>query len=163
MCAASLSSISLPSVSRIRRCILPLLDEVLILDGVSLAEAVAQGDPILVDGIFIRKENRPASGNGKDLPSGKHNIQVAGTMDGDRIVTSTSDPADQDRVGFGALLALSRCSIQFGQRIGWQFKAGRLNRLADLTCVADADDRGDVVREQPREYNLARLGAKLVS
>lgn len=85
MCAAGLFGFSQPLVSRIRRCILPLLDEVLILDEVSLAEAIAQGEPVFVDGMFIRTGNRPASGNGKDLFSGKHNIQVAGTTYGDLI------------------------------------------------------------------------------
>ncbi|ALN14688.1 hypothetical protein ASQ49_04700 [Acidipropionibacterium acidipropionici] len=93
MRAADLYRISQPSVSRIWRRILPLLDEVLIMTGISLQQAVAQGEPILIDGTFIPTGNRPASGQGAANYSGKHHvgclsIQVAGTLAGDLIATS---------------------------------------------------------------------------
>jgi hypothetical protein len=99
MCAADLFGISQPSVSRIWRRILPLLDEVLVTEGISLEEAVAQGEPVLIDGTFIPTGNRPASGKDteKDLYSGKHHvqclsIQVAGTLHGDLIAASEPVP-----------------------------------------------------------------------
>ncbi|WP_051238607.1 transposase family protein [Acidipropionibacterium jensenii] len=112
MCAADLYAISQPSVSRIWRRVLPLLDEVLAFNGVSLQEAVAQGEPVLVDGTFIPTGNRPASGQSKANYSGKHhvqclNIQVAGTLAGDLI--ATSEPAPGSRHDSAAI-----------QLCGWQ-------------------------------------------
>ncbi|AMS04499.1 hypothetical protein AXH35_02395 [Acidipropionibacterium acidipropionici] len=93
MCAADLYHIWQPSVSRIWRRILPLMDEVLGLNGISLEQALTQGEPILIDGTFIPTRNRPASGQGSANFSGKHHvgclsIQVAGTLTGDLIATS---------------------------------------------------------------------------
>ncbi len=128
MCAADLYGISQPTISRIWRRILPLLDEALALDGISLEQAVAQGEPVLVDGTFIPTGNRPASRQGKDLYSGKHhvqclNIQVAGTLDG--YLIATSDPVPERRHDSAAL-----------QLCGWD------QTLDDMTWIADTASIG---------------------
>jgi hypothetical protein len=108
MCVADLYAISQPTISRIWRRILPLLDEILAMEGISLEEAVAEGEPVLIDGTFVPTGNRPASGEDteKDLYSGKHhvqclNIQVARTLYDDLI--ATSDPVPGRRQDSAAL------------------------------------------------------------
>ena len=122
MCAADLYRVSQPTVSRIWRRILPLVDEVLALDGISLAEAAAQGEPILIDGTFIPTGSRPASGQGSASYSGKHhlqrlNIQVAGTLDGQLI--ATSQPVTGSRHDSAAIQMCGWTQILQDAKVSW--------------------------------------------
>ena len=75
-----LFGISQPSVSQIFRRTVPLLSEVLCFVGISLEEALRQGDLLLVDGTFIPTGNRPASGQGAANYSGKRRVQCLGVQ-----------------------------------------------------------------------------------
>ncbi len=60
--AAEMYGISQPTVSRVGRRMVPLLTHVLAMTGICLAQAVAQGSLLLVDGTPIPTGNRPAAG-----------------------------------------------------------------------------------------------------
>ena len=104
--AGDLIGVSQPTVSRIYRRIVPLLCQVLVFTGISLAEAVSQDHLLLVDGTYIPTGNRPASGQEKANYSGKHrcqclSVQVACTSRGDLI--AVSDPVAGARHDSAAL------------------------------------------------------------
>ena len=73
---ADLFGISQPSVSRIWRRMLGLMDAVTMFTGISLEQSLAQGHLVLVDGTYIPTGNRPATGQDKANYSGKHHPPV---------------------------------------------------------------------------------------
>lgn len=75
MVVADMFGISQPSVSRIYRRMMPLLDAALAFTGISLEQSLAQGHLVLMDGTYVPTGNRPASGQGKANYSGKHHVQ----------------------------------------------------------------------------------------
>ncbi|PJI95193.1 DDE superfamily endonuclease [Luteimicrobium subarcticum] len=102
---ADLCGVSQPTVSRIFRRIVPLLEQVTCLHGADLASQTA-GRVIPVDGTYVPTGNRAATG--RDNYSGKHhvqclNIQVAATLDGHLL--AVSDPVPGARHDAGALHA----------------------------------------------------------
>lgn len=100
--AADMCGISQPTVSRIWRRMVPLPTHVLAMSGNCLAQAVAQGSLLLVDGTPIPTGNRPAAGRqvSKANYSGKHhaqclNVQIAATTDA--TIVAVSDPVSGSR------------------------------------------------------------------
>jgi hypothetical protein len=94
MTIADIFGVSQPTVSRIWRRILPLLEEVTCLHRVALEEAV-KGRVVLVDGTYIPTGNRASTG--KDNYSGKRgcqclSVQIASDLDGNLLAVSEPVP-----------------------------------------------------------------------
>ena len=94
MTVADLFGVSQPTVSRIWRRILPLIEEVTCLQGVVLEEAV-KGRVALVDGTYIPTGNRASTG--RDNYSGKRHcqcisVQVAADLAGGLLAVSDPVP-----------------------------------------------------------------------
>ena len=103
---ADMFGISQPSVSRIYRRILGILEVVTMFTGTGLEQSLAQGHLVLVDGTYIPTGNRPATGQDKANDAGKHHprclsVQVACTSRGDLI--AVSDPVPGARHDSAAL------------------------------------------------------------
>lgn len=106
--AADMYGVSQPTVSRVWRRMVPLVTHVLAMSGISLAQAVAQGSLLLIDGTPIPTGNRPAAGRQVEKAnySGKHHaqclsVQVAATTDG--VLVAVSDPVPGSRHDSAAL------------------------------------------------------------
>ena len=106
--AADMYGVSQPTVSRVGRRMVPLVTHVLAMTGICLAQAVAQGSLLLVDGTPIPTGNRPAAGRQVEKAnySGKHHVQclsvqVAATTDG--ALVAVSDPVPGSRHDSAAL------------------------------------------------------------
>lgn len=97
MVAGDMFGISQPTVSRIWRRLLPLIEEVICMHGPTLAEAFRSDRVVLIDGTYVPTGNRPASGQGKANFSGKRgvqclNIQVAADLEGTLLAVSDAVP-----------------------------------------------------------------------
>ncbi|MDO5082946.1 MAG: transposase family protein [Arachnia propionica] len=95
MVIADLVGVSQPTICRIWRRNIEILETVLVLTSGGLTEAIQQGHLLLVDGTYIPTGNRPASGQGAANHSGKRklqclSIQVAATDRG--CLVAVSDP-----------------------------------------------------------------------
>jgi hypothetical protein len=104
MTVGDLFGVSQPTVSRIWRRILPLLEEVTCLHGPALEDAV-RGRIVLVDGTYIRTGNRASAG--KENYSGKRHcqclsVQVASDVAG--TLLSVSDPVPGARHDAAAIV-----------------------------------------------------------
>jgi DDE superfamily endonuclease/Helix-turn-helix of DDE superfamily endonuclease len=125
MFAADIFGISLPTVSRIYRAMVPLLNQACCMHGITLAEAVATR-PIVVDGTYVPTGNRAATG--RHNYSGKRHcqnlsIQVACDLDGTLI--AVSDPIPGARHD-GAAITLT----------GWQDTLDAGTWIADGAYIA---------------------------
>ncbi|MBF0697839.1 transposase family protein [Actinomyces bowdenii] len=96
---ADMYGVSQPTVSRAWRRMVPLLTHVPATTGTPLAQTVAQGSLLLIDGATIPTGNRPAAGKQieKANYSGKHHaqclsVQVAATTDGTLVAVSEPVP-----------------------------------------------------------------------
>ena len=104
MTVADLFGVSQPTVSRIWRRVLPLLEAVTCLHGQALEDAV-RGRVVLVDGTYIPTGNRAATG--RENYSGKRHcqclsVQVAADLDG--TLLSVSDPVPGARHDAAAIV-----------------------------------------------------------
>jgi hypothetical protein len=120
MTVADLFGISQPTVSRIWRRLLPLIEEVTCLHGVELAEA-ARGRTVLVDHTYVPTGNRAATGRTNYSPN-RHcqclSIQVASDTEGTLLAVS-------------APVARARHDAAAIRLTGWQ------EILEDASWVAD--------------------------
>lgn len=125
MTIGDLFGVSQPTVSRIWRRLLPLVEEVTCLHGVELAEAV-RGRTVLVDGTYVPTGNRSATG--RTNYSGKRHcqclsIQVASDTGG--TLLAVSDPVAGARHD-AAAIALT----------GWDQILTGANWVADTAYIA---------------------------
>ena len=100
MVAAEMFDVSQPTVSRVYRRVIALLDRVLSLTSIDLEDALAQRHLLLVDSTPVPTGNRPASGQERDNYSGKHHrqcvsVMVACTTRGQLIATSAPAPGSR--------------------------------------------------------------------
>lgn len=112
MAIGDLYGISQPTVSRIWRRMLPLIEEVTCLHGIALEEAV-RARVVLVDGTYIPTGNRTETG--RTNYSGKRHcqclsVQVASDLDGtllavsEPVVGARHDAAAIEMTGWNAIL-----------------------------------------------------------
>lgn len=161
MVAGDMYGVSQPTVSRISRRMLPLLDTVLACTGISLEQAVAQRQLLLVDGTFIPTGNRPASGHAKVNYSGKHrvqclSIQVACTHDGTLI--ATSDPVPGSRHDSKALELVGWDTILDSEHVSWLADAAYIATTA-LTPIKKTRHRQRLDWEKQYNRDIARFRA----
>ena len=100
MFLADMMMVSQPTISRIYRRMLTLLETVLAFAGITLEQAIEQRHLLLVDGTYIPTGNRPASGQERANFSGKHrcqclSVQVACTESGELIAVSEPVPGSR--------------------------------------------------------------------
>ena len=130
---ADMFGISQPSVSRIYRRILGILEVVTMFTGISLEQSLTQGHLVLVDGTYIPTGNRPATGQDKANYSGKHHlqclsVQVACTSRGDLIAVWRPGPRGPTR-------QCSPRAVSMGRGLGQLSGAvGRRHRLHRNQC-----------------------------
>lgn len=161
--AADLVGVSQPTVSRIYRRIVPLLQHVLVFTGISLAEAVAQQHLLLVDGTYIPTGNRPASGQEKANYSGKHHlqclsIQVACTTSGQLV--ATSDPVPGSRHDSAALELTGWKEILNHEDVSWVADSAYIATTA-LTPIKKTRGRDRLDWERQFNRDIASLRAPI--
>ena len=161
--AGDLMGVSQPTVSRIYRRIVPLLHEVLVFSGISLAEAVSQQHLLLVDGTYIPTGNRPASGQERANYSGKHHvqclsIQVACTTGGQLI--TTSDPVPGSRHDSAALDLTGWKDNLNHDHVAWIADAAYIATTA-LTPIKKARGRDRLDWERKFNHDVASLRAAI--
>ncbi|WP_260425196.1 transposase family protein [Arachnia propionica] len=78
MVIADLVGVSQPTICRIWRRNIEILETVLVFTSGGLTEAIQQGHLLLVDGTYIPTGSRPASGQGAANHSGKRKLQCPG-------------------------------------------------------------------------------------
>lgn len=160
---ADMFGISQPTVSRIYRRILPLLDHVLAFTGIPLEQAVQRHRLVLVDGTYVPTRNRPALG--RDLEranySGKHRlqclaVQVAATTGGQLI--TVSDPVPGARHDSTALEHTAWAQILNHEHVSWIADTAYLKHTA-LTPIRRTPGRPLLDWEKEHNRTLARLRA----
>lgn len=157
--AGDLIGVSQPTVSRIYRRIVPLLCQVLVFTGISLAEAVSQDHLLLVDGTYIPTGNRPASGQEKANYSGKRHvqclsIQVACTTRGHLV--ATSDPVPGSRHDSAALELTGWKDILNHESVSWVADSAYIATTA-LTPIKKTRGRDRLEWEKKFDHDVASL------
>ena len=155
MLMADMMLVSQPTISRIYRRMLPLLETVLAFAGITLEQAVAQRHLLLVDGTYIPTGNRPSSGQERANFSGKHrcqrlSVQVACTEHGELV--AVSDPVPGSRHDSKALELCGWSRILNQQNAEWIADSAYIATTA-LTPIKKTPGRDRLDWE--RAYNRA--------